>query len=71
MIKITDQNKSIIVEDYVSCMLENLDSSDIYSICYNLLIEKKSELSYNDLENEISLFYPHILDDTFPEGRLI
>jgi hypothetical protein len=64
MIKVTDKNRTVITESYVSRVLDDMDYDTLYSFAYCFLKDSKSELTNDQLTNQISDYYPDLLEDS-------
>ncbi len=58
MITVTDKNREDIIRVYASSILDTL-----YSYAYEQLVESKSLMDNEPLENEIKDYYPEILEE--------
>lgn len=63
MIKITDKNHEDIVRSYAHRLLDDMDFDTLYSFAYEQLVESKSLMDNEPLEQEILEYYPEILED--------
>ena len=63
MIKVTDKNRDVIMDSYVSRLLDHMDFDTLYSFAYDMLKENKSGLTNDQLTNQISDYYPDILEE--------
>ena len=63
MIKVTDENRTVIMDRYVSRVLDDMEYNTLYSFAYDMLMDNKSGLTNDQLTNQISDYYPDILED--------
>jgi len=63
MIKISDINRTSMIESYVTEILDGMDFDTLYTFAYESLVEKKELLDNLNLENEISETYPELLEE--------
>lgn len=63
MVEVTDKNREDIIMVYASRLLDDMDFDTLYSFAYEQLVESKSLMDNEPLENEIKDYYPEILED--------
>ena len=63
MIKVTDENRTVIIGRYVSRVLDDMDYETLYSFAYCFLKDNKSELTNEQLTDQISDYYPDLLEE--------
>lgn len=63
IIKVTDKNRADIMDSYVSRLLDDMDFDTLYSFAYDMLRDNKSGLTNDQLTNQISDYYPDILEE--------
>lgn len=63
MVEVTDKNREDIIGVYASRLLDDMDFDTLYSFAYEQLVESKSLMDNEPLENEIKDYYPEILED--------
>jgi hypothetical protein len=63
MITVTDKNREDIIRVYASSILDHMDFDTLYSYAYEQLVESKSLMDNEPLENEIKDYYPEILEE--------
>ena len=63
MIKVTDKNRDVIMDSYVSRILDDMEYDALYTFAYDMLKDGKSGLSNDQLANQISDYYPDILEE--------
>ena len=63
MIKVTDKNRNVIMDSYVSRVLDDMEYDTLYSLAHIMLKDNKSGLTNDQLTNQISDYYPDILED--------
>jgi hypothetical protein len=63
MIKVTDENRNIIMDSYVSRILDDMEYDALYTFAYDMLEDGKSGLSNDQLANQISDYYPDMLEE--------
>lgn len=63
IIKVTNENRDDIMDSYVSRLLDDMDFDTLYSFAYDMLKDNKSGLTNDQLTNQISDYYPDILEE--------
>jgi hypothetical protein len=65
MIKTTinDNNRTDITSIYCHRLLDDMDFNTLYSFAYDMLVDNKSGLTNKMLEDQISEYYPDLLDN--------
>lgn len=63
MIKVTDKNRDVIMDFYVSKVLDDMDFNSLYSFAYDMLKDSKKGLTNDQLTNQIVDYYPDLLED--------
>ena len=63
MIKVTNKNRDVIIDSYVSRLLDDMDFDALYSFAYSMVIDSKKNLSNTVLEDEIVDYCPDILEE--------
>lgn len=63
MIRVTDKNRDIIIEEYATQLIDGMDWDSLYSFAYEQLVQSKDLMDNVPLENEILEFCPNILDE--------
>lgn len=63
MVTVTDKTREDIIRVYASRLLDDMDFDTLYSFAYEQLVESKSLMDNEPLENEIKEYYPEILED--------
>jgi hypothetical protein len=63
MIKVTDENRDVIMDSYVSRILDDMEYDTLYTFTYDMLKDGKSGLSNDQLTNQIVDYYPDLLED--------
>ena len=63
MIKVTDENRDVIMDSYVSRILDDMEYDALYTFAFDMLKDGKSGLSNDQLANQISDYYPDILEE--------
>jgi hypothetical protein len=63
MITVTDKTREDIIRVYASRLLDDMDFDTLYSFAYEQLVESKSLMDNEPLENEIKDYCPEILED--------
>jgi hypothetical protein len=63
MIKVTDENRNVIMDSYVSRLLDDMDFDSLYSFAYDMLKDGKSGLSNDQLTDQIFDYCPDILEE--------
>lgn len=60
---VDDNNRQEITEVYCTRLLDDMDFDTLYSFAYDMLMENKSGLTNEMLEEEIVDYYPDILEN--------
>ena len=63
MIKVTDENRTVILGRYVSRVLDDMEYDTLYAFAYDMLEDSKSGLTNDQLTNQICDYYPDLLED--------
>ena len=63
MITVTDKTREDIIRVYASRLLDDMDFDTLYAFAYEQLVESKSLMDNEFLENEIKDYCPDILED--------
>ena len=63
MINVTDKTREDIIRVYASRLLDDMDFDTLYAFAYEQLVESKSLMDNEFLENEIKDYCPDILED--------
>ena len=63
MIKVTDENRNVIMDSYASRLLDDMDFDTLYEFSYDMLKDNKSGLTNEQLTNQISDYYPDMLEE--------
>ena len=63
MIKVTDENRDVIMDNYVSRILDDMEYDTLYTFAFDILKDGKSGLSNDQLTNQIVDYYPDLLED--------
>ena len=63
MIKVTDKNRDVIMDSYASRVLDDMDFDTLYAFAHIMLKDSKKGLSNDQLTNQISDYYPDLLED--------
>ena len=63
MIKVTDENRTVIIGSYVSRVLDDMEYDTLYAFAYDMLEDGKQNLSNEQLTDQISDYYPDLLED--------
>jgi hypothetical protein len=61
--KITNENRADITSTYCHRLLDDMDFNTLYSFAYDMLMDNKSGLTNEQLENQISDYYPDLLEN--------
>ena len=61
--KITDKNRKSIVVDYCHELLDGMDFRTLYTFAFDMLMDRKGELTNEQLENQIRGYYPDLLEN--------
>ena len=60
---VTDKNRDVIIQSYASRLLDDMDFEELYVFAYEQLVDSKSLMDNEPLEQEILEFYPEILEE--------
>lgn len=60
---VTDKNRDVIIQSYASRLLDDMDFETLYVFAYEQLVESKSLMNNEPLEQEILDIYPEILEE--------
>ena len=60
---VTDKNRQDITSVYCHRLLDDMDFDTLYSFAYDMLRDNKEGLTNEQLQNQISDYYPDILED--------
>ena len=61
MIKVNDQNKSLIVEEYVKSIMQNMGEDSIWALAYDCIVANKTNMNNQELTTEIIRNHPYLL----------
>lgn len=60
---VTNENRSDITSVYCHRLLDDMDFDTLYSFAYDMLVDNKEGLTNEQLQNQISDYYPDILEN--------
>ena len=60
---VTDKNRDVIIQSYASRILDDMDFDTLYVFAYEQLVDSKSLMNNEPLEQEILEFYPEIFEE--------
>ena len=60
---VTDKNRQAIVVDYCHQLLDDMDFRTLYTFAFDMLMDSKSGLTNEQLENQIRDYYPDLLEN--------
>ena len=63
MIKVTDENRTVIMDSYASRLLDDMDFDALYTFAYDMLRDNKMGLTNEQLTDQIADYYPDLLED--------
>ena len=63
MIKVTDENRTVIMYSYASRLLDDMDFDALYVFAYDMLRDNKRGLTNEQLTDQIADYYPDLLED--------
>jgi hypothetical protein len=63
MIKVTDENRTVIMDSYVSRILDDMEYDTLYTFAYDMLRDNKMGLTNEQLTDQICDYYPDLLED--------
>jgi hypothetical protein len=61
--KVTDENRADITSVYCHRLLDDMDFDTLYNFAYLMLKDNKEGLTNEQLTNQISDYYPDLLED--------
>jgi hypothetical protein len=61
--KITGENRADITSTYCHRLLDDMDFDTLYSFAYQMLVDNKEGLTNKMLEEQITDYYPDILEN--------
>ena len=61
--KVTDENRIDITSVYCHRLLDDMDFNTLYSFAHHMLVDNKSGLTNKMLEEQITDYYPDILEN--------
>lgn len=60
---VTDKNRDVIIQSYASRLLDDMEYDTLYAFAYEQLVDSKSLMDNEPLEQEILDFYPDFLEE--------
>ena len=60
---VDDKNRSDITSTYCHRLLDDMDFDTLYNFAYQMLVDNKSGLTNKMLEDQISDYYPDLLEN--------
>ena len=63
MIKVTDKNRDVIMDSYVSRVLDDMDYDSLYLFAYLMLRDNKRKLTNDQLTDQIFDYCPDVLEE--------
>ena len=63
MIKVSDENRTVIFGRYVSRVLDDMEYDTLYTFAYDMLEDGKRGLTNEQLTDQIADYYPDLLED--------
>jgi len=60
---VTDKNRQEITSDYCHRLLDDMDFNTLYTFAYQMLVDNKSGLTNKMLEEQITDYYPDLLEN--------
>ena len=60
---VTDENRADVTSIYCHRLLDDMDFDTLYSFAYDMLRDNKEGLTNEQLQNQISDYYPDILEN--------
>ena len=61
--KVTNENRADITSAYCHRLLDDMDFDTLYNFAYQMLEDNKSGLTNKMLEEQITEYYPDLLDN--------
>lgn len=61
-VKINTENREDIIRAYCHKLLDDMDFDTLYSFSYHMLVDNKSSMDDEALEEEIVGYYPDVLE---------
>lgn len=62
-VKVTNENRADVTSVYCHRLLDDMDFDTLYSFAYDMLRDNKEGLTNEQLQNQISDYYPDILEN--------
>lgn len=62
-VKVTNENRADITSVYCHRLLDDMDFDTLYSFAYQMLVDNKEGLTNKMLEEQITDYYPDILEN--------
>ena len=62
-IEVTDENRNVIMDSYVSRILDDMEYDTLYAFAFDMLKDGKSGLSNDQLAKQISDYCPDLLEE--------
>jgi hypothetical protein len=56
-------DRNLLIEEYASRIVEGMDMDDMYNFVYETLVERLDDYTDTDLVNEVSEYYPDLVED--------
>jgi hypothetical protein len=63
MIKVTDKNRNVIMDSYVSRILDDMEYDTLYTFAYDMLKNSKEGLTNEQLTDQIFDYCPDVLEE--------
>lgn len=61
MIKVNDENKAVIVEEYAKIIMQNMGENNIWALAYDCIVANKINMNNQELTTEIIRNHPYLL----------
>jgi hypothetical protein len=63
MIKVTDENRDVVMDSYLSRILDDMEYDTLYTFAFDMLKDGKEGLTNDQLTDQIADYYPDLLED--------
>lgn len=63
MIKVTDENRDVIMDSYVSRILDDMEYDTLYTFAFDMLKNSKESLTNEQLTDQIFDYCPDVLEE--------
>lgn len=63
---VTDKNREFLLSEYVDNIIMNMHIRELQSLAATLIYNDKENLTNEQIQAEIQIYYPFILDESLP-----